>query len=147
MSLKIGSSKSSSNSTSNTTSNSTTTPIVPGWASDLTQGVASRIGGLGQYDPQSLIAPANPLQSQAGNTVGQLTGSPWNFDGAADLTRGAANTSWLDGYMNMPAPTATAGQASNFVGGYLNPYLNDVVNATSADLDASDGRVRAQQAL
>jgi len=155
MSLKIGSSKTSSNSTSNTNTaantnsnfSSATTPTVPEWASSLTQGVAGRVGGLNQLDPQSLVAPANPLQLQAAQTAGNLTGSPWNFDGAADLTRGAASTSWLDGYMNMPAPTAAGGQASSFVNGYLNPYLHDVVDATSADLDASDGRVRAQQAL
>jgi hypothetical protein len=151
MSLKIGgstsSSQTSSNSTSNSQFNSTTTPLVPQWASDLTQNVAGRVGGLLNNDPQSLVAPANGLQTQAGDTASRLSGSPWNFDAAADLTRGASNTSWLDGYMNTPTPFASGGKASDYLANYQNPYLHDVVDATAADLDASDGRVRAQQAL
>ena len=98
-------------------------------------------------DPQSLVAPANSLQILAAGRAGDLRGSPWNFDGAAELTRGAANTSWLDQYMAMDAPSASAGHASDYVGGYLNPYLHDVVDSTALDLEANDGRVRAQQAL
>jgi hypothetical protein len=133
MSLKIGGSKSSTNSTSNTTTNSTTTPNAPQWASDLTQGVAGRVGGLLNYDPQSLVAPVNSLQTLAGANATNLSGSPWNFDAAADLTRGVANSG---------APRI-AGDINQF----MSPYLHDVVDATSADLDASDGKVRAQQAL
>jgi hypothetical protein len=129
------------------TFNNTTTPIVPDWASGLTQGVAGRVGGLLDADPHGLFAPASGLQNQAGGAAANLSGSPWNFDGAADLTRGAANTSWLDGYMDMPTPFASGGKASDYVGGYLNPYLHDVVDSTAADLDAHDGQVRAQQAL
>jgi len=159
MSLKIGGSQSDSsssfdqnsttntNNTSNSQFNSSTSPVVPQWASDLTQGVAGRVGGLLGTDPQSLVAPANGLQLQAAQGASGLTGSPWNFAGAADLTRGAANTSWLDGYMNSPTPFASGAKASDYLANYQNPYLRDVVDATSADLDASDGRVRAQQAL
>ncbi len=147
MSLKIGGSTSKSKNTSNTNTSSTTTPIAPEWASNLTQGVAGRVGGLMGLDPQSLVAPAHALQTQAAGRAGELSGSPWTFDAAADLTRGAANTSWVDGYMGMKAPTASAGQASDYVGSYLNPYLREVVDSTAADLDANDGRVRAQQTL
>jgi hypothetical protein len=133
MSLKIGGSKSNSSSTSNTAISGTTTPIVPEWASSLTQNVAGRLGSLLNYDPQSLVPGANGLQLQSGATAGGLSGSPWNFDGAADLTRGVANAD---------APSISAN-----IGRFMNPYLKDVVGATSADLDASDGRVRAQQAL
>jgi hypothetical protein len=133
MSLKIGGSKSTSSNTSNTSSTSTTTPTVPGWASNLTQNVAGRVGGLLNDDPQSFVSPANSLQTLAGANATNLSGSPWNFDGAADLTRAVANSD---------APSI-AGNMRQFV----NPYLRDVVDATSADLDASDGRVRAQQAL
>jgi len=147
MSFKFGGSASKTKSTSNTNTSSTTTPIVPEWASTLTQGVAGRVGDLTHLDPQSLIAPANALQTMAGARAGDLSGSPWNYDAAADLTRGAANTSWLDGYMGMDTPFASGGKASDYVGGYLNPYLHEVVDSTAADLDVSDGRVRAQQAL
>ena len=133
MSLKIGGSKSNSSSTSNTTANSTTTPNVPDWASNLTQNVAGRVGSLLNHDPQSLVSPANSLQNLAGANATNLSGSPWNFDGAADLTRAVANS-------DAPSIAGNIGQ-------FMNPYLKGVVNATSADLDASDGRVRAQQAL
>ncbi|WP_372785016.1 hypothetical protein [Phenylobacterium sp.] len=133
MSLKIGGSKSNSSGTSNTQINSTTMPVVPDWASNLTQSVAGRVGGLVGQDPQSQVAPVNPLQTAAGANAGVLSGSPWNFDGALDLYRGVANRQ---------APSISAN-----IGQFMDPYLNGVVNATSADLDASDGKVRAQQAL
>jgi hypothetical protein len=133
MSLKIGGSKTNTSGSSNTQSTSTTTPNVPGWASDLTQNVAGRVGGLLNYDPQSLVAPANGLQNLAGANAANLSGSPWNFDASADLTRGVANAD----------TPSIAGNINRF----MNPYLHDVVDATSADLDASDGNVRARQAL
>jgi hypothetical protein len=133
MSLKIGGSKSSSSSTSNTQTSSTTTPIVPQWASDLTQGVAGQVGGLLGQDPYGYVAPANGLQRQAAAGAQSLSGSPWNFDAAADVTRGVAQ--------------ADTPNIAGYVGRFMDPYLKDVVGATSADLDANDSRVRAQQYL
>jgi hypothetical protein len=133
MSLKIGGSKSNSSSSSNTTTNSTTTPIVPDWASSLTQNVAGRIGGLVGSDPQSQVAPANPLQYLAGANATNLSGTPWDYDAAEQLTGAVANA-------NTPSIAANIGQL-------MNPYLKSVVGATSADLDANDAKVRAQQAL
>jgi len=152
MSLKIGgsASKSSESSTSNTVSNSNsntntngsfhnvTTPTAPQWASDLTQGVAGRVGDLTQLDPQSLIAGTNPLQSQAATAAAGLTGDPHAFRAAQDAT----------GYiMNANAPRTGAVQASPYIQQYMDPYQNDVVNAADADLTANEGKVRAQQAL
>lgn len=133
MSLKIGGSKSNSSGSSNTQTNSTTTPIVPDWASNLTQNVAGRVGSLLNYDPQAQVAPSNALENVAGAGAGMLSGSPWNFDGAAGLYRGVANR---------PAPSIAAN-----IGQFISPYLGGVVDATAADLDASDGRVRAAQDL
>ena len=133
MSLKIGGSKTDSSSTSTSTGTSTTTPNVPQWASDLTQNVAGRVGSLTGYDPQSLIAPANYLQTLAGNNAINLSGLPWNFDAAADLTTNVAQD-------DTPS-------ISGHIGEFLNPYLKGVVNATSDDLDANASKVRAQQAL
>ncbi|RAK60887.1 hypothetical protein DJ021_14230 [Phenylobacterium hankyongense] len=147
MSFKIGGSASKSNTTSNSSFNNTTTPIVPQWASDLTQNVAGRVGGLTGLDPQILVAPVQPLQQQASAAAGGLTGSPWNFDAAANLTRGAADTSWLSPYMSADTPSASGGTASSYIDSYMNPYLHDVVDATAADLDANAGQVRAKQAL
>lgn len=177
MSLKLGGSKSSSssnsnasqNSNSNTTMNSatnsvtnsntlsnttnngaftsSTTPNVPDWASNLTQTVAGQVGGLTGLNPQSLIAPMQPLQGQAAAIAGGLSSSPWNFNTAADLARGVGDASWTAPYLNADTPVASGGKASQWVGNYMDPYLQQVVKATSADLDASDGKVRAQQAL
>jgi len=133
MSLKIGGSKSSSSGASNTQTSSTTTPVLPDWASNLTQSVAGRLGGLVGQDPQDQVAPANALQNLAGANATNLTGSPWNFDGALDLYRGVASRQ---------APSI-----SDNIGQFMDPYLKDVVNATSADLDVNDGRVRAAQEL
>lgn len=131
MSLKIGGSKSKTKTTSNSTSNSTTTPVVPQWASSLTQNIAGRVGGLTGLDPQTLVAPAQPLQAQAAA-------------GAASLNAGSP---WLTPYMSSPAPIVAGGKAYNYVDRYLNPYLKDVVDTSAADFDAQAGQVRAQQSL
>lgn len=133
MSLKIGGSKSNSSGSSNTITSATTTPVVPEWASSLTQNVAGRVGGLLENNPQSLIAPANGLQNLAGANAANLSGTPWDYDAAEELTGAVANSD-------------TPNIAGN-IGRFMNPYLRDVVGATSADLDANDGLVRARQAL
>jgi len=84
-------------------------------------------------DPQSLVAPANGLQNTAAANAINLSGTPWDYDAAEELTGAVANAD-------------TPNIAGN-INRFMSPYLNSVVNATSADLDASDGRVRAQQAL
>ncbi|MGZ6016479.1 MAG: hypothetical protein ACXWKM_12105, partial [Phenylobacterium sp.] len=135
MSLKIGGSKTntSSSSNSNTATTSTTTPNVPDWASSLTQNIAGRVGALSGLNPQGLVAPANGLQQQAGANAANLSGTPWDYDAATDLTTGVAQ--------------ADTPSISSNIGQFMNPYLKTVVGATSADLDASDAKVRAQQAL
>jgi hypothetical protein len=141
MSLKIGGSRTNSSSSSNTTASSTanstasstTTPNVPDWASSLTQNVAGRVGGLLDNNPQSLVAPANYLQNLAGANATNLSGTPWDYDAAADLTGAVANS-------DTPSIAGNIGQ-------FMNPYLKGVVGATSADFDANAGKVRAQQAL
>lgn len=133
MSLKIGGSKQNSSQNTSGATHSTSTPIVPEWASSLTQSVAGRVGGLLGNDPQSLVAPANGLQNLAAANATNLSGTPWNYDAAEELTGAVANSD-------------TPNIAGN-IGRFINPYLRDVVGATSADLDANDGRVRARQAL
>lgn len=147
MSLKLGGSKSKTKTTSNSTYNHTTTPTVPDWGAGPVQAAAGRVGGLLGQDAGSFVAPANGLQVQAANGAGNLSGMPWNFDAAADLTRGAADTSWLTPHLNAAAPAISAGRARDHLNDYLNPYLQEVVDTTAADFDAHAGNVRAQQAL
>lgn len=113
------------------TFNNTTTPLVPDWATTPVQGAADRISGLLNGDPQSLVAPANGLQQQA----------------AAGATGLSSDTAWTDAALQASTPFASGGKAYDWVGRYMNPYLDQVVDSTAADLDANAGRVRAQQAL
>jgi len=133
MSLKIGGSKTNTSGSSNTTTSSTTTPVVPDWASSLTQNVSGRVGSLLDNNPQSLVAPPDPLQNLAAGNATNLSGTPWDYDAAEQLSGAVANTDTPN--------------IADYIGRFMDPYLKNVVNATSADLDANDGRVRAQQAL
>ncbi|WP_293676930.1 hypothetical protein [uncultured Phenylobacterium sp.] len=146
-SFGVDAKKSKSTTNSSGTFSTTTTPLVPDWASSLTQGVAGRVNGLLGVDPQGLVAPQHALQSQAAAGAAGLGNFDFSYDGAADLTRGAAKTSWLDPHMSAATPFASGGKARNYMDEYENRYLNDVVSSTSADFDANAGTVRAQQAL
>jgi hypothetical protein len=75
----------------------------------------------------------NSLQTLAGANATNLSGLPWDYDAAEQLTGAVANT-------DTPSIAGNIGQ-------FMSPYLKQVVGATSADLDASDAKVRAQQAL
>jgi len=143
MSLKIGGSAKKTSSKSA----STTTPVVPEWATPVAQGAAGRVGQLLDLDPQSLVAPASGLQQQAAAGAGALAAHPDDLNWSQGLTRNAADTSWLNPYLNSDTPFASGGKAYNYVSNYLNPYLQQVVDASDADLGAHEGQVRAQQAL
>lgn len=138
MSFTFGGSTSKTKSSTNSNSSSTTTPIVPQWGSDLAQSVAGRVAAVNQLNPQSLVAPEQPLHEQAATAASGLTGQSSLYDTFKDPLNYAINAN---------APRTGAVQAKGYVNDYLNPYLNQVVDATSADLDANEGRVRAQQAL
>ncbi len=145
--LMKGARTSSSTSTSNKTFTQTTTPTMPEWASGLVQQAGSRIGQVANLNPYDLVAHADPLQARAGAAAAGLTGTPWNYDAAADLTRGAANTSWLDPYVAADTPFASGGKAYDYIDKYQNRFVHDVVDSSAADFDANAGTVRAQQAL
>jgi len=147
MSLKIGGSASKTKTTSNTTTNSTRTPIVPEWASNLTQGVAGRVGGLLDIDAQSTVAPLQGLQNQAAAGAQNLSGQTWNYEGGIDLTRGVANTGWLDRYMRAPGPSVQSESLLSNLNAYMSPYTKDVVDTALADYDFGAGQTRAQQDL
>lgn len=145
MSLKLGKSKSKTTNTSNRTANTTTTPIVPEWGSSLVQGAAGQVANLLGQDGSKFIAPANALQNQAAAGAARLGETyPRATPG---LPSGPADTSWLSPHMTADTPFASGGKAYDYVGRYLNPYLNEVVDASAADFDANAGQVRAQQAL
>jgi hypothetical protein len=144
-SIGVGSKKSTTNASG--TFSTTTTPLPPPWGTEVVQGAAGRINSLLGMDPQSLVAPANPLQQQAAWGANELDGYNGNFGQATDLTRDAAYTGWTQPFMTGDTPFASGGKAYDYVNKYLNPYLNQVVDSSAADFDANAGQVRAQQAL
>jgi hypothetical protein len=143
-----GSSSNSKTTTKNTgTFNNTTTPIVPDWAKDPVQRAAGRIGGLLNLEPSSLIAPAHALQQKAADGAAALGDAQQDFSAARNLTEGAAKADWLNPYMAADRLVVSGGKAYDWIDRYKNPYMNEVVDSSAADLDAQAGQVRAQQAL
>lgn len=124
--------------TSNQQTHNVSTPTNPEWVTSGVQGVAGKISDLGNLDPYSLIAGADPLQTQAANSAANLSGSPWNFGAASDVTRGVIGAS---------APQVQSASLLDGLQNYMNPYTNDVVNTTLNDFDVNAGRTRAQQSL
>lgn len=125
------------NSNFNTNQNSAGT--APDWITKALQGITGNITDLAGQNPQSFVAGANPLLTQAGTTAGGLgAGDPHAFGAASDVT----------GYvMNANAPRTGAVQASPYIQQYMDPYQNDVINATDADLTHNEGLSRARDAL
>lgn len=148
-SLSLGANASKSKSTTQTTGSfsKTSTPLAPDWALAPVREAAARVGDLFGLDPAGVAAPVNPLQLQAAEGARGLRDFSFNYDSAADLTRGAADTSWLKPYLEADAPSAASAVSSDYLGKYLNPYLAQVVDASAADFDAHAGQVRAQQSL
>ena len=131
-----GLSKSKTSSTS--TYDKTSTPIVPDWVSGQTQDLAGQIKGLSAFNPTDFVAPATALENQAAAGAASLSGTPWNFDGALDLTRGVAGAN---------APKVAAQSLLTNLDQYYNPYREQVTDAAMADFDANAGRTRAAQDL
>lgn len=130
--------KTSGTSTYDKAINKTTTATLPDWLNTTLQGMTAKSQDLASADPSTYVAGPDALQTQASIEAGGLGGSPWNFNTAADTARAVTASS---------APQTKAVTADGYIDKYQNPWLKDVVNATSADLDANDGRTRAQQSL
>src|SRR5665213_4287979 len=91
MGLSSSSSTQQSSGTQNQTQNATTTPNAPSWLTSGLENYVSGIGNFGNADPNSFVAPASPLQSQAfdnASNLGQWTGTS---NEASNIALGAAN--------------------------------------------------------
>lgn len=130
-SSKSGTSSGTANTTQNT--NFTQTPTNPDWVTNLAQSLGAGVSSLQGTNPQSYIAGPTPLLTTAANSAGDLTGDPYAYAGASDVTRGVANSKAPD----------IAGNIDQF----MNPALNDVVNSTLADYDHQAGLTTAQDDL
>jgi hypothetical protein len=121
------------NGTDNQVIHSTTTPNNPAWVDNAAPSLYGNAQTLAGADPQSYVAGPNNLLTTAGANAQNLSGTPWSYDAATDVTRGVANA----------APVSIADNISKF----MNPYLSSVVNATRADLDHNADLTRSQQTL
>lgn len=149
MSLKIGGSKSTEKSTSTSNFSNTTTPILPQWAQDLTQSVASRVGQVNGLDSASLFAPRQQLHNSAAALADELNGQRWNFRAAGDVLAGAASAG-SNGYQAslLSGPTNAASHSVlDNLDSYMSPYRGQVVDSALADFDFGAGQTRAQQDL
>jgi hypothetical protein len=147
--FSLGGSTSKSTTNSNSTSttdgsyNKTTTPLAPGWMSDLVQTAAGRIGNMFALDANGMIAPTNSLQDRAAWEAAGLNDANWNFSAANGLLAGAA------GMTPSPYTAQTTEGASllrNF-DAYESPYVRQVVETALSDYDHGAGQTRAQQDL
>lgn len=115
------------------TTNFTQAPTNPQWVTDASQGIVGNATALAGANPTSYVAGPVPLLHTAANSAAGLTGTPWNYDGALDVTRGVANSK---------APSI-----AGMIGQFENPEINSVVNSTLADFDHQAGLTRAQDDL
>lgn len=133
MSLKKG--NSSSSQTSSATGSATTNAINPDWVTSGVQGLLGQTMDLGNTDPQSYVAGASPLQTQA-------------------FTQGANQTSGADRYAGANQAASSIGEGGEVIpaslldnlGSYMSPYTQNVVDTTLNDFDVNAGRTLAQQA-
>jgi hypothetical protein len=143
MSFKIGGGSSKSSGTMSSTTdqasnfNKTSTPNVPDWLLQPTQANQTRLNGLANIDPRSLVPGADPLQTQAAGSAAHL-GSPWNFDAAISNTRDLAGTQ---------TPSAVSASLLDNLPAYMSPYTSDVVRTTLAGFDKNAAATRAAQTL
>jgi len=138
MSFKIGGNKGKSSESGTEDTTMTTTPNVPDWILEPTKASASNIAKLGQTDPASLVPGPDALQNKAGTSAMELTASPWNYNAAADLTRGIAGQG---------AKKVQAASVLDNLDKYYNPFQKQITDPVMADLDANAGKVRAAQDL
>lgn len=124
--------------TGTTTFNTSKKRTNPDWVTNLAQDFGGEVAGLGGVDPNSLVPGADPLQNQAAAGATNLSGTPWNYDGALDLTQNVASAN---------APRTGAVTADGFMSKYANPYEQQVLDAALADFDFGAGNTRAQQDL
>lgn len=118
-----------SNKKTTTKETATTERTNPAWVTDALSGFTGKVSGLLDNNPDDYVAPANPLQTQAGAAAAGLGG--WK-----DIAQGATG----------PTSRVTGSSLLTGLDDYMSPYRQDVVDTTLADFDANAGATRAAQA-
>lgn len=117
--------------TTNAQTSMVMTPTNPEWVTSGAQGLAGKIADIGKLDPYSLIAKADPLQTQAAQ-------------GAAGL---GADRSWFDKIMAQGTPSVGAESLLTGLDRYMSPYTKNVHDAALADYDYGADTTKSQLAL
>jgi len=125
---------SKTNTTQNTATNLTQTPTNPDWVTSGVQGLGTTLTNLGNADPSSFVAGADPLQTTAAAGAAGLTTPAAFATGASDLSSVGPNA---------VGPNSLLPNLQS----YMNPYTDDVVNTSLADYDKNAGYTRAQNQL
>lgn len=134
--------RSSTSSEGTRDSNTVTNRTNPDWVTNGVQDLVSKIGVLGDADPQSFVTGPSGLQQQAFDRAAGATTNP-NFDEGvrAIATANSATT---------PLSTAASmGRGASLLDGlenYVNPQLKGVVRTTLDNYDESAGQQGAQLA-
>lgn len=131
-------SKTKQTTTGSTTFNTTKRRFNPEWVTGAAEDFGGEIKDLAGLDPKALVPGADPLQNQASANATNLTGTPWNYDGALDLTKGVAQAN---------APRTGYVDSSQYISKFMSPYQKEVVDAALADFDFGANQTRAQQKL
>jgi hypothetical protein len=118
------------------------TPTNPEWVTDPVKTLAGKINDLSNLDPYSLVAGADPLQTQAAAGAANLT-TPAGYGRANHIFNSVAGA----GPSTYSAQTGSAASLLDNLSSYMSPYLNDVVGASLGDYDYGAGQTRAQNRL
>lgn len=119
-------------------SHAVTTPTNPTWVDDAASSLSGAIQKYGQTDPYSRVAPVSALERQAATGAAAL--------GGAD-PEAVGGQSWFNKLMAAPAPSVSSASLLDNLNAYMNPYRDQVTNASMADFDVDAARTRASQDL
>lgn len=146
--------KEKTTSSGTTTQNTTSTPTVAPWLSQGYEGLAGQIQNFAKTDPTSYVAGASPLQAQGFQQAGNLGGwSDMLGMGSQQAQAVAGAGANMAGQAQMAGPTQigamTDAQAASLTNmdrsKYTDPFLQQVVDTTTADFNVNADRVRANQ--
>lgn len=147
MSLNLSFGKTKSKESSNKVVDQTTTKFAPDWLTNSTQGMADRINKIASYDPASLVAKADPLQTKGAEMAGNLGSGPdWFGMAGKALGQPLAATTMTAGKA-WEQPTIDKGSLLENLGAYMSPYTQQVVDSTMRDFDFNAAQQRSQQTL
>lgn len=135
MSRNSSKSEGTFNKSGSNTSSGTTRAVAPSWIEDAVKGVTGKISSLAGANPTDFVPGQDPMHAAATATAGMLSGQPWNYEAAMDITKGVATGN---------APQTSGVRAKNFMADYENQHMKDVIDASLADYDYETGLRKAQ---